>query len=166
MKKWYKQAYFNRRNWILENFDILNLTCEETILMLLIDYSKEANIELTIEYLEKKLKKDSKQIDEIIARLVAKNYLKIEANENGICFDIDSLFDEDLAKLEDIDNKDTYDIVETFLARPLTASEMMKVNDLIENFGENKLIDAIRLAEAYRKNSLNYVEGILNNENK
>lgn len=166
MKKWYKQSYFNRRNWILENFDKLNLSSEETLLILLIDFSKEAGIEINNEYLEKKLNKDSKQIDEIVSRLVAKNFLKIEVNEKGIIFNIDNLFEEDLAKLEDIENRDAFDIVETFLGRPLTTIEMMKVNDLIEEFSENKLIDAIRVAEAYRKNSLNYVEGILNNEKK
>ena len=31
MKKWYKQPYFDRRNWILENYEKLSLTNEETM---------------------------------------------------------------------------------------------------------------------------------------
>ena len=36
-------------------------------------------------------------------------------------------------------------------------------NDLLEKYNENDFIDAIRVAEAYRKASLAYVEGVLRN---
>ena len=29
MKKWYKESYFNGINWILENFDKLNISADE-----------------------------------------------------------------------------------------------------------------------------------------
>ena len=31
MKKWYKESYFDRKNWILENFDKLSLNSEEKL---------------------------------------------------------------------------------------------------------------------------------------
>ena len=53
-----------------------------------------------------------------------------------------------------------------FLSRPLIGDELIKTNELIEKYGENKFIDALRMAEAYRKHNLAYVEGILKNEEK
>ena len=46
------------------------------------------------------------------------------------------------------------------------ADKLIKTNELIEKYGENKFIDALRMAEAYRKHNLAYVEGILKNEEK
>ena len=37
MKKWYKESYFDRQNWILENYDQLNLSNDETLFLLLIE---------------------------------------------------------------------------------------------------------------------------------
>lgn len=164
MKKWYKEAYFDKRTWILENFDKLNLTSDETLVLLLIDYAKDANIEINNSYLADKLKKTSNDVDIIISGLVAKNYLNIKADVNGIDFNIDSVFDADLTKIEEIDNKDVYDIYSDLIGKPLTPNDMMKINDLISEYGDNKVIDAIRVAEAYRKLNLNYIEGILKNE--
>ena len=36
MKKWYKESYFNGINWILENFDKLNLSADEALVLMLI----------------------------------------------------------------------------------------------------------------------------------
>lgn len=164
MKKWYQQSYFDKKIWILENFDKLNLTSEETLLVLLIDYASKANIEINNKYLASKLKKESNEIDLLISSLVAKGYLNIEVLSNGINFNIDSLFDEDLVKLECLDNKDVFDVYSDLVGKPATSQEMMKLNDLINEYGDNKVIDAIRVAEAYRKYSLSYIESILKNE--
>ena len=51
MKKWYKESYFDRKNWILENFDKLNLNADETILILLIDLCKTSRKAITYEHL-------------------------------------------------------------------------------------------------------------------
>lgn len=163
MKKWYKQPYFNRRAWILENFDKLNLTSDETLTILLIDFSKESKKKIDYNYLCSKLSLDTKHLDKILASLVAKHYLVIKATDKGVSFDIDQIFEFDPDKYEVSENDDLYDIVSEFLNKPLTPTELQKTNDLLEKYGENKVIDAIRTAEAYRKSSLAYVEGILRN---
>ena len=166
MKKWYKQPYFNRRAWILENFDKLNLSAQECMLILLIDYAKENKRKINYEYFETKLKLNQKELDKILTNLVSKHYLAINVNEKGISFDIDNIFEFDPEKYETVDNKNIYEIVEQFINKPLGPNQIQKVNDLIEQYGENKFIDAIRIGEAYRKNNLSYVEGILRNEKK
>ena len=164
MKKWYKQPYFNRKAWILENFDKLNLNSDEVMTILLIDYAKDAKKKLNYEYLCSKLKLNTKDLDRVLSSLVSKHYLSINANEKGVSFDIDGIFEFDPEKYDIVDNKNVYDIMSDLLNKPLTPNELQKTNDLLDKYGENKLIDAIRTAEAYRKSSLAYVEGILRNE--
>lgn len=166
MKKWYKQPYFDRKIWILENFDKLNLNCEEAMLILLADQAKENRKKLNYDELCRKLKTDEKHLDGILSGLVSKHYLKINSGEKGISFDIDDIFEFDPERFEVVDNKDLYGIAEELVNRPLTPSQIEKLNSLLERYDENSIIDAIRTAEAYRKTSLDYVEGILRNEKK
>ena len=35
---WWKKPYFNRRDWILENLGVLELSAHEIVVLLLIDY--------------------------------------------------------------------------------------------------------------------------------
>lgn len=166
MKKWYKQPYFNRRTWILENFDKLNLSNDEVVLLLLIDYAKEIRKTINYEYLMSKLNLDSKKIDKIIEKLVAKKYLVISPNEKGVSFNIDGLFEFDPEKYEITENKDVYNVAEDLLKRPLSPTELQKLSDLLNEYKQEKIIDALRMAEAYRKASIAYVESILRNGKK
>ena len=163
MKKWYKESYFNRKNWILENFDKLNITNDELVLILLIDLCKESRKQITYEYLTAKLNKPVKEIDKIIASLVSKNYLNLGSNAKGLVLDIDNLFEFDLDKYEVSDNKDLYDTLGDLFGKPLTPNELQKVNDLLNEYSEKDILEAVRIAEANRKLKLSYIEGILRN---
>ena len=166
MKKWYKEPYFNKQVWILENFNKLNLSADEAMIILLIDYCKTNNKNITYDYLCEKMNIKQKKLDELLSLLVSKHCLSISANEKSICFDIDGIFEFDEEKYEEVVNEDVYNIVSYFLSRPLVNNELLKTNELIEKYGENKFIDALRMAEAYRKHNLAYVEGILKNDEK
>lgn len=163
MKKWYKESYFNRKNWILENFDKLNITNDELVLILLIDLCKESRKQITYEYLTTKLNKPVKEIDKIIASLVSKHYLNLGSNAKGLVLDIDNLFEFDLDKYEVSDNKDLYDTLGDLFGKPLTPNELQKVNDLLNEYSEKDILEAVRIAEANRKLKLSYIEGILRN---
>lgn len=164
MKKWYKESYFNANNWILENYDVLGLNSDEVLMLLLIVLGKTNNINISYEFFKKKMGYTTKKIDEIIASLVAKKFLQIKPSSKGIEFDIDGIFDFDPNQYEIIENKDIYQIAEELLCRPLSSSELQRLSDLITKYGDTKVTDALRVAEAYRKNNLAYVEAILKNE--
>ena len=164
MKKWYKESYFNRKNWILENFEKLNLNTNEVVLILLIELSKENKKALTYEYFTQKLHLDIKSIDKILASLVSKHYLEISTNSKGLVLNDDNLFEFDPEKYELIINSDLIDNLSEVFGKPLSASEIQKVNELISEYGENSFIEAVRIAEAKRKLKLVYIEGILRNE--
>lgn len=166
MKKWYKQPYFNRRTWLLENFDKLNLTNDELVVLLLIDYAKEARKAISYDYLMSKLNCDSKKVDKIVEKLVQKKYLIISPNSKGVSFDIDSIFEYDPDKFEIKESQDVYSVLEDLVKRPLSPNELQKLSDLLNEFEANRIIDAIRVAEAYRKTSIAYIESILRNEKK
>lgn len=166
MKKWYKQSFFDRKNWILENFDKLSLTSDEVLLLLLIELAKDNKEQVSYDYLKQKMNYDGKRVDEIVASLVNKTYLSIKPTNNGIIFDIDSLFEFDPEKYETIDAKDVYTIAEELIKRPLSGNEVQKLSDLVNEFSQDKVIDGLRVAEAYRKNSIAYVESVIRNEKR
>ena len=166
MKKWYKESYFDRKNWILENFDKLNLNSDETLLILLVDLCRTSKKTITYEYLTKKLSKTNKEIDKIIASLVNKHYLKLSTNTKGLVFDIENIFEFDPEKYEISENKDLYDTVSEVFNKPLSSTDLQKMNDLIEEYGQKNFMQALRVAEAQKKLRMSYVEGILRNEKK
>ena len=166
MKELWKQPYFDRKAWILENFDKLNLTPEETMFFLLIEHCRTHGIEVTYEYLSSKLRKNKKDLDILLARLVEKHYLQIKGGEKGIVFDIDSLFDFDTAAYELSQNSDIFNTMDAVFGRPLSVSELQKASDLIEEFSQEKFADALRIAEASRKVKMPYIEAILRNHEK
>ena len=164
MKKWYKESYFDAGKWILENFDKLNLSGDETVLLLLIDLCKSSRRPITYEYLTQKLHKNTKEIDKLIASLVSKHYLKLSTNSKGLVFDIDAIFEFDPEKYEISENKDLYNTVSEVFGKPLSPSELQKMNDLINEYGQTRFIEALRISEAQRKLRMAYIEGILRNE--
>lgn len=163
MKKWYKESYFNRKNWILENFNKLNITNDELVLILLVELCKESKKQITYDYLTLKMSKTVKEVDKIIASLVAKNYLALSTNSKGIVLDIDNIFEFDPEKYEINDNKNLYDTLGDLFGKPLTPIELQKVNDLLNEYSEKDILEAVRIAEANRKLKLSYIEGILRN---
>ena len=164
MKKWYKESYFNSRNWILENFDKLNLNADEVLLLLLIDFCKENKKNINYDFLTNKLHKSIKDVDKIIASLVSKHYLKLSTNSKGLVFDIDEIFEFDPEKYEISENKDLYEKLSEIFGKPLSQTELQKTNDLVNEYGEKKFLEAVRIAEAYKKLRISYIEGILRNE--
>lgn len=163
MKKWYRESYFNRKNWILENFDKLNLTSDEVVLVLLIELCKESKKQITYDYLTEKMHKNIKDVDKIIASLVSKHYLSLSTNAKGLVLDVDGIFEFDPEKYEISENTSLYNTLGDLLGRPLTPSELQKMSDLLNIYKEKEVLEAIRIAEANRKLKLSYIEGILRN---
>ncbi len=166
MKQLWKQPYFDKKAWIFENFDKLNLTAEETLFFLLIEHARSHEIEVTYDYLSSKLKKGKKDLDILLAKLVEKHYLQIRSGEKGLDFVIDSLFDFDMAAYELSQNSDIFNTMDAVFGRPLSVSELQKASDLIEEFSQEKFADALRIAEASRKVKMPYIEAILRNHEK
>lgn len=164
MEKIYKTPYFNKIKWMLEYFDKLNLTSNETMVLILIEYAHEAGYKDSIDYLAAKLKININELDGILSDLLKKQYITM--NEGGYNFNINNVFEFDPSKYEVINNQDVFQIFEEFLNRPLSGDELNKISNLVNEYGEDTVIDALRKAEAYDKHSISYVESVLLNEAK
>lgn len=162
--KIYKETYFDRNAWLLDNMDKLNVSHLEFLVLLVINFCREHNKEISLDFLCEKLQVSPNDLDKALASLSGKGYLRIDINEKGICYDIDGVFDFDIVKYDEVENNDIYDAVETFLSRPLTPIDKMKTAELLETYSEDAILDAIRMACAYRKYNLAYVETILRND--
>lgn len=164
MKKWYKETYFDANAWLLENYDKLNISNNEILLILLINFYNRNHMAITYDILTKKLAMPIKDVDKLIASLVNKHYLKIKTNTRGIFFDIDSIFEFDPNAYEIVSNQNLYDILGDLFGKPLSPSELQKVNDLLNTYTDKDILEAARIAEAKKKLNLSYIEGILRNE--
>ena len=80
--------YFDRRTWLLSELASLNVTAEEALTLLLIDYFNGLGQLITHDMIAAKLHCDSEQFDELFAALSAKGYLKIDLKEGRLVFDI------------------------------------------------------------------------------
>lgn len=164
MKKLYEYSYFNKQNWILEYFNKLNLSIEEAFLLLIIQYAHDNGYNDSLEYISSKMNLSVNEIDPLLTGLVNKNYITL--NNNGYCFNINNIFEFDPSKYEIINNSSVFSIFEEFLNRTLSGEELNKISNLVNEYEEDKVIDALRKAEAYNKRSISYIESILLNESK
>lgn len=166
MKKWYQESYFNRANWILENFAKLGLNSDETLLILQLDLAASCHKRVNYDYLSAKLGKSTKEIDKLIADLSARKYLKLTPNKSGVSFDITPIFEFDPQKYEIARNDDIYDVVSEVFGKPLAPMELQKMNDLINEYSRDSFIQALREAESQRVFKMSYIETILRNEKR
>jgi DNA replication protein len=166
MEKWYKKNYVNTRDWIIENLEYLNLTAKETVIVLLIDYLNNSNIEINNEILSNKSNIDLKDIDNILSSLVSKRYLLIKATVKGVVFNLDTLFEIEVAKEELVFNAELFNLFEEEFGRPLSQNEMVKINNWRNNYSNKLIIYALRESSLYQKLSFPYINKILLNWKK
>ncbi|NLC96594.1 MAG: DnaD domain protein [Erysipelotrichaceae bacterium] len=159
--KWYKQNYVNRRDWILDNLEYLGLSEKETVIVLLIDFLNENNINITIHYLSKKTNIDEASINKILSVLVAKKYLQIEAKSKKAHFILDGLFEIEVASIKGNLDTSLFDLFETEFKRPLTPKEMEKVSDWLRTIDSKLVLEALKQASMYKKVNISYIDKIL-----
>lgn len=161
MKKWYKHSYINKTNWILENYQNLNLSSEEGILVLLINHANESAVPLSRDGLISLSNLSASSVDKAVSLLCAKHYLAIRAGSNGIDFDLSGLFEAETAKSEKATSQPLFDVFETEFARPLTQNEMVQISEWIKIHDSRLILYALKEAALYKKMSMPYIAAIL-----
>lgn len=159
--KWYEENYVNRRDWILDHLNQLDLDAEETVIVLLIDFMNEHHMPITIENLAFRTKRKEEEVNQTVSLLCARKYLDIQVQAGHVTFHLDGLFDTDLSKEAGILDSSLFDIFESEFGRPLSNQEMQKISDWNRSFDKKTIILALREASAYQKLSVPYIEGIL-----
>jgi len=161
----FRQPFFNRRNWILENLEDLDLSLEESMVVLLIDYFNELNCNVDIPSLANKLNMDGAYIDAILNQLLAKGYLKIEAINRKMVYQLDGLYlhTEDAKPCNSNVFRNLFELYEQEFRRPLSQRESEQLSEWISVY-DLKLIEyALREAVIYDKVAFPYIDTILRN---
>lgn len=161
---WWTKSYINRRDWILENLGVLNLTSHQTVILLLIDYMNVNHLDITPVELSKRTGFESEKVDEVLHDLARQNILEITPSSTSFVFSIDNLFQEGL-RYEYV-NETIFEVFENELARPLSQKELERLNSWLGMYSQDEIVSALRTAIVYKKVSFPYMNSILVNNRK
>lgn len=155
---WYEKAYFNHRDWILDNLKTLKLSPVQTVVTLMIDYLLMQGEAVSVEILSELTGISLHDVDEAIQVLVARRALKINIDNAKVVFDLSGLFDSLLYEYVD-DN--VFSIFETEFSRVLSQKELETLNGWLKMYPKAWVLDALRKASIQDKLKFNYINGIL-----
>ncbi|MEA5017472.1 MAG: DnaD domain protein [Erysipelotrichaceae bacterium] len=161
MTKWWNERYFNKRVWLLDNLQNLQLTLEEAMLLIVVDYHNEFQLDLSLNILSAKCNVAVDKLDNLINNLRTKGYLDIKVVNKKIKFIIDGIFDEN--KVTSYDKSSLYDLFENELGKILSQGDLRRINEWLSMYKEEEIINALREAVIYKKKNLNYIHNILVN---
>ena len=160
--KWYEEKYVSRRDWILDHLELLGISSDEALAVLLIDFMNQHNIEISIEMLAKKMGSDTEKTNRIVSLLCAKNYLQIKASGSKVSFLLNGLFEADTASEQKAMDRPLMEAFENELGRPLSQREMEKISEWNRTIDRRLIMYALREASVYRKLNLTFIESRLN----
>ena len=161
---WWNKRYINRRDWILENLGVLDLTAEQAILILMIDFMNQHDLPILPHELAQRTGMDDERVDELIQNLVRQNLLNLTITKEGADFNIDNVFQEDI-RYEYVD-QDIFEVFESQLARPLSQRELERLNAWLGMYSQDEVVNALRSAIGVQKVNMNYINSILVNNRK
>ncbi len=154
----YREKYFNRRNWILENIGRLNLSASESLIVLLIDFCNEFSQPIDLQALSQLSNLNKDEVDNAIVTLCSKGYLAIEQQNNVIRFNIDAIFSQRNISYA---GKELYETFEAEFGRVLTRSELERLSEWMRIYSHDEIINALREASINRKLNFSYIDKTL-----
>ncbi len=158
MKKWYEEHYVSRRDWILENLYKLQISAEQAIIILMIDYRNQYNAPITLDSLAEQTGRNKDDIDRIIAELNKAGYLKIATRNKKVVFDISNVFEEPQeTKL----SGNLFEVFESEFGRVLSQLETTTIAEWLNVYSEEQVLDALREASIQKKLNMRYIDRIL-----
>ena len=159
--KWYEEKFVSRRDWVLDHLELLGLSSEETVVVLMIDFMNQNRMNITIDDLAHKTNLDTGKVDETISSLCARRYLQIQVAGGSVRFNLSGLYETDTAKNERVLDSGLFDLFEQEFHRPLSQMEMTKISEWNRTTDRKLIIYALREASAYHSVSISYIDRIL-----
>ena len=166
------------RYLLIENYKKLKMSEEELATILVMDHLISAgNTFITSDLLSLKMSLDIKEIDKIMANLIAKGYIDFKTIAGKTTTSLNSLkerlyhdfqitlsnerLSNEKSETEEI-LSNIYQNFEQLLARPLSPVEVNKIREWIEyGYEDRMIINALKDALSKGKKSLRYVDKIL-----
>ena len=165
MNKWYLERYVNRRDWILENYNIFKFKPEEGLLCIALDFLNTYNIPIDYDILSQKTNLDRPTIDKYLTSLQSKQLIELSMGKKGLNISLNNLFEYPQKYGSDY-NSDIYEIFSKQLGRPISSIEAQKVNEWLKIYDRKKIEQALRKAIIKGIVSIAYIDGILKNMDK
>ncbi len=162
MNKYVNEVYFDKIRFILDNLNSLDLSGDELVVVLLIVLLKEKNEVVDINNIVSNSQLSEKQVDDIITLLAGKYYLEIKVVDGSVDFDLSKLF-----KLEKINNNEVASIFKIFedeFKRLLTQRELVRINEWLEVYSKEEIINALRKSSINDGLNFNYINKVLEND--
>lgn len=159
--QWWKAAYVNTREWILDHYEEFNLSAQEGIVVLMIDFFNANGKLLTLESLAKQCNMSLDDVDRVLNILCAKRYLSIKVKANAVEFDLSGLYSAENENQPDLCSGSVFDLFESEFSRPLSNAELQRLSEWVMKYDEKLVIYALREALMYQKLSFNYINKIL-----
>lgn len=161
MNEWKWDApYLDRRAWLLNELEHLNVSAEEALVLLLIDFFNAQRVLISHEQIGNKIQRSNDEVDELFASLSAKGYLHIGYQEGRLIFDISGVFQPENIETS-MQSLSLFDEFETEFARPLSSAEMQRLSSWMDQYDPQMILYALYEAGVYEKRSLDYIERIL-----
>lgn len=166
MNSLYQKPFFDPLKWLVDNYSSLKISDKEFLLLLNIEFLRTCHLPISYDELQKRMGIDSAEFDQLIASLVERKFLKLGSDISGLVFDISSVYEyhEDEINLDNAG--DVFDLLSEVFGHPLSSMEMVKISDLLKEFGQPQLLEAVRVAEANRVLKLAYIEKVLRNNER
>jgi DNA replication protein len=157
MKKWYQENFVSRRDWILGHAAQRQLTAQQTLILLLIDYDNQFNVPISLDSLAKQANLTEEQVDEALTQLCIKEYLRINTRGRKCGYDISGLFEQRSLEV----SRTVFETFESEFGRPLSQNETMQLAEWLDTYPEKTVLWALREAMIENKPSMKYIEKIL-----
>lgn len=154
--------YIDRRTWILDHLQDLNVDAKEIVVLLLIDFFNSQHVSIDHELIGEKLKISTDEIEDIFTHLSEKGYLNLDFKNGMIIFDIEGVFDLKSNQSPMIEYSLCERIEEEF-GRLLSSSEMQRILDMASEYDSRRVVCALNEAICNDVHDLNYIERILQN---
>lgn len=154
----FNAVYIDRRTWLLDQLEKLNLSVTEAMILLLIDFGQGSQQPVSHEWLAAKLKMSVDDIETSLDQLSAKGYLQFQFDQGQIRFRLDGLFQQQNSGIQ---QTEVLSLFERAMGRTLSSMEMERILKWENDYGKAMVNLALREALAFEARSLNYVEKVL-----
>lgn len=157
--------YFNRRNFILGEFEKLNVSLEEGLVLLMIDYFNEFNNVVNYNNMSQKLGIEENEVERIFNNLIEKNLLEVKFENYKVVYSIENIFNDNKNKSE-VKFTNLFDLFEMQFGRPLSNQELLLLREWISKYDKKLIEYALKESVVYEKVDFNYINAILEAWNK
>jgi len=173
----FKNGLLNKKDFLLDNFSLLNLDAKAVMFILLVERYSEQRMSFSSKSIAEKMKVSMSEFNDIYKELSnAKKLVSINvdngltyANTDNVYYKLFELKSQELFNIErsqiKIDESERQkNIIHTFeesFGRKLKPMEIEIIKDWIDNFNEELILDSLKKAVMMNILNLSYIQGII-----